>query len=273
MVTQPSATFVERPASSSEETAPAPVACIELDRFCEACGYNLRTLPVYRDERTGVAMARCPECGQYHPANDASTAMKPWMLRVTSLLLIGWIVSLVWLYFMLGAAEVGVSVGMLNELTLTGTYRTIQTPTGISAITITRSYGPLQLRPRSAEDNLFIGFMYMVSFLVAFASGTLAVVVFPHWRRSAYIALVFAFPLIAATIATVVWRNEGRDLWIWGMQHIVAHAGTQLFGGILGVLLGRPFARAAVTILLPPSIRPRLAYLWLADNKPFPSPT
>jgi hypothetical protein len=258
------------PAATVSRFSTAPVACVELDRFCEECGYNLRTLAIHRDQRTGVAMVRCPECGRYHPANDAATPMKPWMLRVTSVMLLGWILTLVWMYFMLGAAEVGLSMGMLDELTHSGTYRTIQTVGGTRTITMTRGYGPIQLRPRTGEDNLFIGFMYTMSLVVAFATGMLAVVTFPHWRRIACIGVVTALPLIAGTIVAVAWRYHGQELWFWGMQHVVAHAGTQLLGGLIGVMLGRPFARAAVNILLPPSVRPRLAYLWLADKKPFP---
>ena len=57
-------------------TRAAPVACIDLDRFCEGCAYNLRTLPVYRDERTGIPVVRCPECGRFQSANDASTVAR-----------------------------------------------------------------------------------------------------------------------------------------------------------------------------------------------------
>jgi len=54
---------------------------------------------------------------------------------------------------------------------------------------------------------------------------------------------------------------------------VCARVCVQAFGGVAGVFLGRPLARLTVRIVLPPGVRPRLAYLWLADNKPFPRPT
>ena len=45
----------------------------EVDRFCEGCGYNLRGQVVRREPGTKILLARCPECGCFHPAADAGT--------------------------------------------------------------------------------------------------------------------------------------------------------------------------------------------------------
>ena len=42
---------------------------------------------------------------------------------------------------------------------------------------------------------------------------------------------------------------------------------AHLAGGVAGIYLGRPFARAIVSALLPPRVRQFLAFLWLADGK------
>lgn len=53
-----------RATAANSLAAPAPTACIELDRFCEECSYNLRTLAVTPDPRTGIPVVRCTECGK-----------------------------------------------------------------------------------------------------------------------------------------------------------------------------------------------------------------
>ena len=64
-----------------------PAAYMERDRFCEGCGYNLRTLPMYRDERTAIPLVRCPDRGRFQPANNTATALRPMPHRVTIMLL------------------------------------------------------------------------------------------------------------------------------------------------------------------------------------------
>ena len=108
------------PGSESPETRGATRACIELDRFCEGCAYNLRTLPVYRDDYTGIPVVRCPECGRFQPANDTSTALRPWLHRLTSLLLAIWMLTLVAGLVSLGMAEGAMSYANLDELTVRG---------------------------------------------------------------------------------------------------------------------------------------------------------
>ncbi len=84
-------------------------------------------------------------------------------------------------------------------------------------------------------------------------------------------AVVLALPIVAGVVVAVAWHYEAPHLLEWGLRHLTAHACLQLLGGTVGVVFGRPFARLTVRILLPPGVRPRLAYLWLADRKPFPS--
>ncbi|MFH1420309.1 MAG: hypothetical protein ABII12_18710 [Planctomycetota bacterium] len=109
-----------------------------------------------------------------------------------------------------------------------------------------------------------------LSALSAFTCGAMATVVFPHWRRAACVALVLSFPIVASGIVAVGWWQEAPHLFAWGLPYIMAHLGAQVPGGLVGIFTGRPLARLTVRAVLPPTLRPRLAYLWLADGKPFP---
>jgi hypothetical protein len=108
--------------------------------------------------------------------------------------------------------------------------------------------------------------------MIAFSCGLFAVVALPHWRRVAYVGVMLAMPIVVGCLVAIGWAHDAPHLLDWGLPYVGAHAGLQLLGGVAGVIFGRPLARLAVHIFLPPSVRPRLAYLWLADGKPLPRP-
>ena len=120
--------------------------------------------------------------------------------------------------------------------------------------------------------RLFLTSVLACSFAIAFLSGMFIVVTFPHWRRAACASVVVGLPIAIGAVMAVAWNQEAPHLLGWGVPYIAGHVYAQLAGGMAGVFLGRPLARLVVRILLPPGARPRLAYLWLADAKPLPSP-
>ncbi len=249
----------------------APVAGIDLDRFCSNCGYNLRTLPVYRDHRTGIPVVRCTECGRYQSANDASTALRPWLDRLTLFVLGTWVLFLVAVFAHLCLAEGAVSYANLDELTEHAGSNVQR----IGNVTIRNRIdysAPLEVATDYPAYQWFIASILFGSFMIAFACGMFAVIAMPHWHRAAYAGLMLAMPVIAGVIVAIVWHYEAPHLFRWGMSYIAAHAGAQLLGGMAGVTFGRPLGRLAVRIFLTPGIRPRLAFLWLADGKPIPRP-
>ncbi len=69
----------------SETTQPT-ISYIQTDTFCDHCHYNLHGRPVTRDERLGILIMQCPECGAFLPAGHTTTASKPWLNRLTTLL-------------------------------------------------------------------------------------------------------------------------------------------------------------------------------------------
>jgi hypothetical protein len=249
----------------------AQAACIDLDRFCIDCGYNLRTQVVSLDDRTGIPVVRCPECGRYQSANDTSTALRPWIDRLSSVLLVGWMIAILVIFIYLAIGEVAISYATLDELTIHGGYTT-QRIGNTTTTTWNSSQGSLEVKKDVPEYILFMAVILTASFGLAFFLGLYVVVVFPHWRRMAYVVIVVVTPLVAAILIALVWRGEAPHLFTWGLTYVSVHAALQIIGGLFGVSLGRPLARLLVRILLPPCIRPRLAYLWLADGKPAPRP-
>ncbi len=258
--------------SVCRKTSLPPLACIDLDRFCEGCGYNLRTLPVSLDPRTGIPVVRCPECGRFQPANSASTALRPWLNRATSVLLVTWILAIIAAFIHLGLFEGAVSYATLEELTRPGGSTSQQLTNNTTTIVWNRGIGPLEVKTDFAAYRLFVTVVLAGSFAIALVCGAMAVVVFPHWRRAAGTALVLVMPLAVGAIVAAIWGDEAPHLFNWGLSYVAAHAGMQMLGGLVGIMLGRPLARLAIRVVLPPSVRPRLAFLWLVDNKPMPRP-
>src|SRR5438093_4740973 len=85
-------------------------ARLEVDVFCVECGYNLHSQTVVRDERLGIFVCRCPECGRFHPAGVGVTATTTWAARLATMLLAFWVLivlfALFWVVIGLGAVQV-----------------------------------------------------------------------------------------------------------------------------------------------------------------------
>ena len=261
------------------------LACVESDRFCNRCGYNLRTLSIHRDNHTKILLVRCTECGQYQPANDLATVTRPWLHRMSAFFLILWIVFLVAMYVHLGIAQGAVMYGTLEELTGWAAADTFAQPPGVQTIVVDGRVvydGRVLIRNEKTmlhavqEDfphyTLFVSVMIVLSFVIGLLVSGGATAVLPHWRRIGYIVLIPIMPLAAGAIITLAWREEAPHLLSWGVPYVAAYAGVHMLGGMIGVFLGRPALRLIVRIMLPPSVQPRLAYLWLADDMKPPKP-
>src|SRR5689334_10785837 len=83
---------------------------MEADAFCETCGYNLHGQPVARDERLGLMLCRCPECGRFHAAGKATTGASLWLARVAAGAMGFWIFvvlfAVFWILMGFGAIQV-----------------------------------------------------------------------------------------------------------------------------------------------------------------------
>ncbi len=270
------------------------VALVETDRFCDGCGYNLRTQPVRRDARTQLLLCRCPECGRFQPVRDGVTAGRVWLQRLGTLALFAWIITVLAVVFGLGAAQVGFTIIPLEKLTRyqrvaistppawqsDGT-DTQQTQSGLGPIVIsgmrinitqggTTTTWRQVVRESYPHYQAFMTLMHGISFALGFLLTLLAVVVFHHWRRWGYLVPAILVPAATGLLVWYIWYYDNPHLCDWATTKIVGQAAAHLAGGLTGILLGRPFARLLVTLMLPPKIRQVLAFLWLADGKQLP---
>jgi len=267
------------------------VARVEIDRFCDGCGYNLRTQPVRQLGQTGLLLCRCPECGRLQSARDSTTAGRLWLGRLGTLLLFVWIIVVLGAGFGLAAAQVGLTFVPLEEFSRYQPITSIvptppipaaSMPIGAPQSTITiiqqggvtyRTVTSLQRQVRADVPYYlpFILLMRGLSFSSGFVLAMLAAVVLYHWRRWGYLIPVVAISVGAGLLVWGIWRNEQPHLLDWANPHILAHAAAHLAGGLAGILLGRPLARLIATLVLPPRVRQVLAFLWLVDGKEPPA--
>ncbi len=238
----------------------AMVATIELDRFCDGCGYNLRTQAVRRDPRTQILMCRCPECGRFHPAADHTTVARPWLRRLGAMALAVWI-------FAIGGGVIGLAIGQggltvlaLDEL---GRPRYI-----ISRDLAKRTRMPsLHTMPGSYEYKFALGVCSAGSLALSFVGIGLLTVFCHHWPRSVYVVVAALLPVsVMAVVWVAVWIDKNEPIG-WMTQYFFYMTIVQIGGGLLGVIGGRPLARLLAVVFLPPRSRQVLAFLWLIDGK------
>jgi hypothetical protein len=237
-----------------------PAGQIELDRFCNFCGYNLRTQLIRVEPATHVFMCRCPECFRFHaaqPAGQTSSLLRifhpviPWI----------WLGACIWFVGFTLFCGAGLTAGLLDELTRTS----YQQVNGITVHNVT-------LRPAVYMREAFIGLIALGAFTTGLLGTSIATVVFYHWRRWGYRAFAVATPTVSALLVTLPWiLFHAPNLASWSIMHASINAGLQIVGGLLGVVLGRPATRGLVRLLMPPAWRPPFAFLWLADGRTPPS--
>ncbi len=270
------------------------VAVVEVDRYCEACGYNLHTQAVRRDPRTDVLLTRCPECGRYHAAADGATASRAWFRRLSSLALLLWVACVLAAAAGTVAAAFGIGFGTLDELT---TWERLGAPTvspipiaaipNIPGLTITSTTtAPGQTttiykvgRPRNLIVNpdfddyeLFMAAVSCASVGLAFVAALLLVVLCYHWKRRVYVVIAISGPILVAVLVTATWCYEAPHLLWWALGYITYHLALQALGGLAGVLFGRALTRGFVRAFIPPAWRSPLSYLWLIDgHEPLPA--
>lgn len=237
---------------------PGPaLGIVEMDRYCDHCGFNLHGQQVFRDEHTGLVVARCPECGRFHAASLSSIAGVVWLKRFTSVVVLLWIAAIVFFFVMTTIALTGIQVGVLDEIT--SQVRT----------------GP-QTSQRALDSLADIEVAFMLTFmgvtaLVGFLQVFLLTVTAHHWRRWGYFAAAVFFPAIPLAIVSFAWWRESPDSFsdvIWVM---LVMCGSAIGGALIAAALGRIIARLLAIGLIPPRPRQALAFLWLADGKPPPS--
>lgn len=244
---------------------------IETDTFCQSCGYNLHTQNVIRDERLGILVCRCPECGRYAPAGQATAASRLWLNRLGTTLLTAWVFLLLLLFGLCTLFLGMVAYGQVMESTQTrpiirhdpnhpkATYYTFE-----YVIRDTPPTGSYEAQQMSQERII----LAVVTGALGLVAGGMFSVFLWHcksWRR------LFAFgpPVIGCGIASCIWASNpmASPIRNWGLLQLGTYFLLELVAVFVGVLLGRAIARAALGLLLSPKIRQHLAFLWTTDGK------
>ncbi|MCK4873435.1 MAG: hypothetical protein KAS72_11975 [Phycisphaerales bacterium] len=254
-----------RPTTHREEAAfnDLPIlALVETDRYCDQCSHNLLSQAIRRDERTGVLLVRCPECGRLHPAAGTATAVRPWLHRFAVILLLLWFATIGFAVTMVGMAQVGLTIAIMEELTtstrivnITGTSTTVVRTQHRTPVAQTRDHFWMVLSTR-----VLLG-------AVGFIAMTASVIAFHHWRRWAQLILATGPPIVVASLLWIGFAYDQPGLMAWSIRPIAGSAAALIVGGLIAVLVGRMVARFMVIALVPPRMRWPLAFLWIADGK------
>jgi len=273
---------------------------LETDLFCEHCGYNLHGQPVNRDERLGILICRCPECGRFHPAGHRTTATSVWLSRFAAAFLGVWtliVIAVVILATILFGAITfvhfdefteGVQVAGPNQREVeykqqttgnTSQWGPVFKDTGEAAAEPIeyrmklRTFEPRKGRSRYDTIEALVLF-HLFSAALGFATGVLAVVFLWHWQRRRYV-YVMLLPYAAGlfVIGCVLIYDYYEWIQRWGIERALYYATVQAAAVLLGVLAGRPIARVVVRMFIPPRPRQHLNFLWQVDGKIPPAAT
>jgi hypothetical protein len=258
-----------------ESPVGAVVSHVQTDAFCDHCGYNLNTQPVMKDERLGILVSRCPECGRYIAAGQTTAAGRVWLNRVVTSLLAAWTLCIL-LAFALFTLFFGVlAFGHAADAT---EVRSINTFTGNSIRMpgpfnpynyqrVVREFTPDQAdEARSYHTEQII--VTSITIALALLLGMLSASFFWHvrgWRRF----LPMASPLLACGLCIFVWYRDPMDRLVvnFGIGQISFYLALDLLGIWAGVHFGRSVARGVVSLVLPPKVRQHLAFLWTTDGR------
>ena len=223
---------------------------VQGDPFC-ACGLNLHGLAITRDDRTGLPLARCPECGRFHASGAADTVVTQWAARFYAALVIAWVVGLLLL--------AGVAAGIQGSLNILAAQEVFRPDTYSSA--------------RENEQIWQLIFLLMPLALGGFV-GLLQSVALWHVRGLARAVPILAVLLVGGLVAALniydsyPYRQSGN----YGTAQLICLgvSGVTLLGCAMMLVVGRPLARAVASIAVSPKARRSLAFLWTADGKALP---
>jgi hypothetical protein len=239
----------ELPADVGKQT---PIGNVQVDAFCAGCNYNLFSQVVSLDERLGILVCRCPECGRFTAAGSMTTANQKLNQRLATGALV------IYIGFLLGVSTF--AAGFLAGMQ--GTYLDDRFNIDFPAAAHVEISAWQELVIGAIAGALFGGFLSTFCW---------------HWRRGwRYLGAVI--PLLLSVLVWNLWRTTGYSqnpkprLGHWGLSVLAIVVGLQTLCVLVGEALGRPTARLALQILLPARLRQYLSFLWFADGKVPPVP-
>lgn len=232
-----------------------PVARLETDRFCTECGYNLNTQAVWRDERLGILLCRCPECGRHHPAESNVTMAQDWLRRLTSIFATIWMIGVVIFLSLVMLVMTGFSLSLADGWQLARLETVLATGTRKDLLEFVATSMP-------AFVVLMIAAWTFVGVINLLASHIPA--------RRLWLAALMP-PAVAAGVILMFtdWSSpKPTSPAFWPMVGIVA----VVTGGtaVAAFMLARPIWRGLALIVLPPKVRLAVAGLWTSGGRAVP---
>jgi hypothetical protein len=263
-----------------------PIGQVETDTFCEGCGYNLHTQMVVRDERLGILVSRCPECGRFAAAGRTTSASNVWLNRFGTILLVVWVMFLLTLFglctFFLGLVPYGHTI----EATTfeSDTYTPIPSHSMLAhSFSLNAPYAknrgrlwsyrvPRQIR---TEDEEALHSEFQAQMLLASIAGALALITgglftILLWHcKGGWRAFALLPPFVGCGGAVLIWTFDPMTVFIreWGIVQIALYLLIEIPALAIGAWTGRPIARGLLNLLVPPKARQHLAFLWIVDGK------
>lgn len=254
------------------------VGCVQTDTFCAGCGYNLHTQAVLRDERLGILVCRCPECGRFSAAGQTTTAARVWLNRLAGALVAGWICFVLVLFALctlfLGMLAYGHTMEMTDLQQSPHAMAARNRATTPTALPMTYRY---EYRVRQFAANDVDGRSQMVTNQVILGSiagglGLLTGILFASllWHLKGPVRLLALLPAaVGCGFVAFGWNSDPMTAAIrnWGLTQIGLYFLLESVTAGVGLLVGRPIARGLVRLLVPPKPRQHLAFLWITDGK------
>jgi hypothetical protein len=268
-------------AASPEISELGPViGQVQTDTFCEGCGYNLHTQAVVRDQRLGILVSRCPECGRFAASGRTTSASSVWLNRFGTILLVVWVVFLLGLFSLCSLFLGMVAYGHPSILTTyeAAPYVRVRLNTSMPTAIQQASYPyryvriPRQTNSGNAESDHreLQGRLILASIAAALALITGGLFSILLWHCKGWGRLFALLPPILGCIgAALAWISDPTTILIreWGIVQIGLYLLIEIPGVAIGAWIGRPIARLLLKILVPPKARQHLAFLWIVDGK------
>ncbi|MFO0875109.1 MAG: hypothetical protein U0575_14210 [Phycisphaerales bacterium] len=297
------------PRESSPSFADAPrVSTIAADRLCVACGHNLIGQPVVREPHYGLIVARCPECGEV-AALQEYPLLGRWGNRLGLMLAAICMAIGIALVVASSLALTSMTMGVGGAFA-TGLTRQVEQDLqrwAASALPAT-PWWQARAAPEAQQwwdeqggldgfvtahggwfrcGNRMALLLWIPCAAAATSIGVVWSVLLLGVRRQRLWAIGLVLIGLAATFEILVisadldlfsasgargWFDEAYRSAMMRLDWPVRGVTLALLAVALavGFAVGRPLARAATCLLLPPRFRGVLSILWTADGKPPP---
>ena len=252
------------------EIAETPVSYLQTDTFCDGCGYNLHGQVVSRDERLGILIVRCAECGKFLPAGHTTAAGSIWRNRLATAAVVLWVLVLIWFFGMLLFGMGGINLTYIDDAARAQRELVPYPDPGPGGPLDTGRHDEYVEMGRQHLRTEHIALSVAALFIGIATGGALVVFLWHLSRKVDYFLLLI--PAAVGVVSYILWRiNSPHDSSRWMIAPIALFALLEVIGMLAGIVIGRAVSRGVLRFLLPPRLRQQLAFLWHVDGKALPA--